>query len=262
MATSRRVTNTAAPAPRPAVTRRPAAAPAGPARRAPARTGAAAAPVPFNRLTMEYVRIEDIVPYEWNPRQNAEAVKAVAASMTLTQGFAMPVVVDANNVLVAGHTRIEAAKLLGYVDAPVVRLSHLTPEAINAFRVIDNKVSEQAKWDYDLLAGEIGKLKDMGLDFTEYGWTQGDLDCMAELVSADCLLAETLAPVADAAAAEASAAAGRRAPQQARFVLGELVFFLPIERYRVWADGIRQLNNFNDEDIAADLQRRLGINIT
>ncbi len=263
MATSRRVTTpTAAPASRPAVTRRPAA-PVARRTSVPSRPGASAIPpAPMHRLTMEYVRIEDIVPYEWNPRQNADAVKAVAASMRQTEGFAMPVVVDVNNVLVAGHTRIEAAKLLGYVDAPVVRLSHLSPEAINAFRIIDNKVSEQAKWDYDLLAGEIGKLKDMGLDFTEYGWTQGDLDCMSELVSADCLSVETLAPVADAAAAEASAAAGRRAPQQARFVLGELVFFLPIERYRVWADGIRQLNNFNDDDIAADLQRRLGINIT
>lgn len=238
----------------------PAAAPrvpAAPPRRAP-RTTAPTAPAPaFNRLNIEYLDINDIVPYEWNPRQNADAVKSVAASMRLTQGFAMPVVVDANNVLIAGHTRIEAAKSLGLLEAPVVRLTHLTPEQVNAFRVIDNKVSEQAKWDFDLLAGEIGKLRDSGLDFTDYGWAQADLDCMSQLVAEDCLSVETLAPVANEAAATASA--GRRGPQHARFVLGEVVFFIPMERYRAWAEGVRQLNGFNEDDIAADIQRRLGI---
>ncbi len=256
MATTRRATRAPlATAPAASLARPPARRPARTATPTPTTEQAA----PTHRLRIEYLDINDIEPYEWNPRQNAEAVKAVAASMKLTGGFAMPVVVDANNVLVAGHTRIEAAKSLGYVDAPVVRLTHLSPEAINAFRVIDNKVSEQAKWDYDLLAGEIAKLEGLGLDFTEFGWTQGDLDCMSQLVSADCLSVDTMEPVASAAAAEASAAAGRRGPQHARFVLGELVFFLPIERYRSWADGVRQLNNFNEEDIAADIQRRLGI---
>lgn len=218
-----------------------------------------ASPTLRPRLEIEYMDINDIQPYEWNPRQNAHAVKNVAASMELTGGFAMPVIVDSNNVLIAGHTRIEAAKSLGYVDAPVVRLTHLTPEQVNAFRIVDNKVAEQSKWDYDVLAGEIGKLGGINIDWTLFGWNQVEIDCMSQLVTSDCLSAETLLPEAEAASSAATVAAGRRAPGQARFVLGELVFFLPIEAYRVWSDGIRQLNDFDEARIAADLQRRLGI---
>ncbi len=211
------------------------------------------------RLAIEYLDINDIVPYEWNPRQNAEAVKSVVASIRLTQGMAMPVVIDANNVLVAGHTRVEACKQLGIDHVPVVRLDHLTPEAINAFRVIDNKVSEQAKWDFDLLAGEIGKLESMGLNWTEFGWNQAEIDCMAQLVASDCLSTDSLAPVAQEAAAQATSQAIRRAPRTARMVLGELVFFVPIEQYNAWVRGLRELHNFNEEDMAEDVKRRLGM---
>lgn len=221
----------------------------------PARS---AAPTPLlnPRLNIEYVDINDITPYEWNPRQNAEAVKSVAASMKLTSGFAMPVILDANNVLIAGHTRIEAAKSLGMTEAPVIRLTHLTQEQVNAFRLIDNKVAEIAKWDFDLLAGEIGKLSDLGLDFTDYGWTNGEIDCLTAMVADDCLDTAELQEVAEA---ESAANQQRRAPLQARFVLGEVVFFIPAATYRTWVDGVRNLNNFDESSIVADLQQRLGI---
>lgn len=227
-----------------------------------ARTPAAAAQAPqapanlsARRLTLEYLDINDIVPYEWNPRQNAEAVQSVANSIRHTEGMAMPVVVDANNVLVAGHTRVEACKLLGIDEVPVVRLTHLTPEQVNAFRVIDNKVAELAKWDHELLAGEFSKLDGL-FDFTGFGWTQGELDCMSQLVAADCLSTETLTPVAQAATRQATAAT--RAPRQARIVIGEIVTFIPIENYRNWATGIRELCDFNEDAIAAEVLRRLG----
>jgi ParB-like chromosome segregation protein Spo0J len=210
------------------------------------------------RLRIEYLDINDIVPYEWNPRQNAEAVQSVANSIRLTQGMAMPVVIDADNVLIAGHTRVEACKLLGIDEVPVVRLSHLTPEQINAFRIIDNKVAEQAKWDHDLLAGEIAKLDGL-FDWTSFGWSQGEIDCMSQLVAADCLNTESLAPVAQQAARTATAAAGSRAPRQARIVIGDIVTYIPIDAYRPWATGIRELCDFNDDAIAAEVKRRLGI---
>jgi ParB-like chromosome segregation protein Spo0J len=200
--------------------------------------------------------INDIVPYEWNPRQNAEAVAAVAASMRLTGGFAMPVIIDANNVLIAGHTRIEAGKSLGLSEAPYIRLEHLTPEQVNAFRVIDNKVAEQAKWDFDLLAGEISKLGDMGLDWTQFGWSQGEIDCLSDMVAGDCLETAALNEGAETATAGHQQ---RRAPTQVRFVLGEISFFVEAVHYRAWADGVRSLHNFGEQEIVADLKNRLGI---
>jgi hypothetical protein len=176
--------------------------------------------------------------------------------MRLTGGFAMPVICDASNVLIAGHTRIEAAKSLGLLEAPVIRLSHLSPEQVNAFRLIDNKVAEQAKWDHELLASEIGKLNDLGLDFTQFGWTQGEIDCLSEMVRDDCLETSQLTEQAEI---ETAGNQERRAPQTARLVLGEIVFFIPATAYRAWVDGVRQLHDYDESAIIADIKRRLGI---
>lgn len=204
---------------------------------------------------MFYMDIADIVPYEWNPRDNGKAVQSVANSIRSTQGMAQPVLIDSNNVLVAGHTRVEACKLLGLQEIPVVRLDHLDAETINAFRIIDNKVAEGADWNHELLAGEIAKLEAYGIAWTDFGFSQDEIDCLGQLVAADCLSVETLAPVAQQAAQEA--AATLRAPRQARVVIGEHVFYLAMEDYRRWSDGISALCNFNKDDIAAEIQRRL-----
>jgi hypothetical protein len=223
---------------------------------------AATAPAPAlqqRRLEIRYMDINDIVPYEWNPRDNEEAVASVANSIILTQGFAIPVVVDGNNVLVAGHTRVEAAKRLGMTEVPVVSLPHLTPEQINTFRVVDNKVASLAKWDFELLAGEISKLEGSGILFTDFGFDQAELDCMSQLVAADCLSTTELVPVAQEAAEEATRNAALRRPREARFVMGDIILYLPIEVYNRWADGIRQLCNFDKDAIEEEIKRRLNI---
>lgn len=215
-------------------------------------------PVYQRRPVTEYVGITDIVPYEWNPRKNEAAVAAVKASIQ-SFGFLVPCVIDANNVLVAGHTRVEASKLLGITDVPCIRADFLTPEQVNAFRLIDNKVAEKAEWDFDLLAGEIAKFANLGLDLTEYGWSQEELDCLSDLVAPDCLnpaslmQAQTDDPEAEAVQAQ------RRAPIQARIVIGEIVLFVTSQQYRHWADGIRALCEFDEGRIAAEVKRRLGI---
>lgn len=207
------------------------------------------------RLAWEYMDINDLVAYEWNPRDNSKAVAAVANSIR-SFGFLIPVVVDAANILVAGHTRVEAAKSLGMTEVPAVRATHLTQDQINAFRLIDNKVAEQAEWNFDLLAGEIAKLDGLNLDFTQFGWTQEEIDCLGDVVAADCLTATDVVAEAERTSSDVSQ---RRAPITARFVLGEVVFFIPVTTYRNWVDGIRQLNNFNETAIAEDIKRRLGI---
>jgi site-specific DNA-methyltransferase (adenine-specific) len=203
-------------------------------------------------VQIEYLDIGDITPYERNPRDNAEAVDSVAASIE-SFGFLVPIIVDPENVIIAGHTRLEAAISVGLTEVPCIRTSRLTEAQINAFRIIDNKVAELARWDFDLLSGEITALRDTGIDFTNFGFTQEEIDCLSEVVADDCLAAGAM--VDD----DRSGVAERRAPSQTRFVLGEFVFFIPAEDYRRWAAMIRNENDFAEEDITADLQQRLGV---
>lgn len=231
------------------------------ARRSRVRGGAQAAPVvdkSRTRVQLEYRDINELHNYEFNPRDNGPAIESVANSIR-TFGFLIPVVVNADNVLVAGHTRVAAAKTLGMHEVPVVQVDHLTEAEINAFRVIDNKVAELAKWDFDLLAGEISKLQGSGLTLTDFGWSREEIDCLTDVVADDCLNTDGLV---DLDARERMRRAERRAPGTARFVLGELVFFIPATEYREWVNGVRTLNDYDEQAITLDLKRRLGITHT
>lgn len=216
------------------------------------------APQPAQQRTkIEYVPIEDIAPYEFNARHNEEAIPAVRRSIEQF-GFLVPCVIDGNNVLITGHTRVEAAKLIGMIEVPCIRADYLTEQQVKQFRLVDNKTSEIATWDHDLLAQEIQDIlgADAGFSFTEFGWTQEAIDCLSDTVTADCL--ET-AEVANRQVAAQSNVRERRAPATARIVIGEIVFFIPAAVYRQWADGLRELHDYNDTNIVNDLKRRLGI---
>lgn len=118
------------------------------------------------------IRITDIKPYDKNPRKNDGAIDMVANSIK-EFGFKVPIIIDKNNIIVAGHTRHKAAKKLGLKEVPVIIADDLTDEQIKAFRLADNKVGEIAEWDFDLLGEE---LKDIGFDMTSFGFTEFDLD--------------------------------------------------------------------------------------
>jgi len=207
------------------------------------------------RVVLEYREISDLKAYEFNPRDNDPAIESVANSIK-TFGFLIPVVVDGNNTLIAGHTRVAAATLLGMHEVPTIQVEHLTQAEVDAFRVIDNKVAELAKWDFDLLSGEIGKLQGSGLTLTDFGWSREEIDCLTDVVSADCLNTDGLV---DAAAHDRMRRMERRAPATARCVIGELVFFLPATEYREWVNGIRTLCDYNEQEIIQELRRRLGM---
>lgn len=112
------------------------------------------------------IDIDNIKPYSKNPRINDNAVKYVAESIKQF-GFKVPIVIDKNNVIVAGHTRYKASKQLGLKNVPCVIADDLTEEQIKAFRLADNKVSEFADWDFELLNNE---LEDIDLDMTDFGF--------------------------------------------------------------------------------------------
>lgn len=103
-------------------------------------------------------KIAEIKPYEKNPRKNDSAVDAVANSISQF-GFKVPVVIDKDNIIVCGHTRYKAAKKLGLNTVPCVVADDLTEEQIKAYRLADNKVSELAEWDIDLLGEELDGMK-------------------------------------------------------------------------------------------------------
>ena len=118
--------------------------------------------------------LDQITPYDRNPRRNDHAVDAVAASIR-EFGFKVPLVIDAQGVIVTGHTRYKAAQKLGLASVPCIRADDLTPEQIRAFRLADNKVGELADWDEDLLSLELGELSELpDFDPGEFGFSLPD----------------------------------------------------------------------------------------
>ena len=112
-------------------------------------------------------KLKDIKPYEKNPRKNDNAIDAVASSISQF-GFKNPIVIDKDNVIVCGHTRYKASKKLGLDTVPCVVASDLTEEQIKAYRLADNKVSELAEWDIDLLGEELDGIFD--IDMSDFGF--------------------------------------------------------------------------------------------
>lgn len=127
-------------------------------------------------MTVENININDIQTYARNPRKNDLAVDAVAESIK-EFGAIVPLVLDGDNVIVAGHTRLRAARKLGLQTLPCIRAEGLTPAQIKAYRLADNKVSEASDWDLPMLEVELEGLEQetresldkmgFGLDFSE-----------------------------------------------------------------------------------------------
>jgi hypothetical protein len=115
-----------------------------------------------------YKKISELIPYVNNPRKNDKAVDAVASSIK-NFGFKNPIIIDGNNEIVAGHTRLKAAKKLGITSVPCIIADDLTPSQIKAFRIADNRVSESSEWDMELLKIELDGLEDFtGFDIDDF----------------------------------------------------------------------------------------------
>lgn len=119
-------------------------------------------------------KIDELVPYINNPRFNDDAVEYVANSIK-EFGFKVPIVIDKNNEIVAGHTRYKASIELGLEEVPCIIADDLSEEQIKAFRLADNKVSEKAEWNMELLEEELEQL---GLNMGLFGFN--DLEEISE----------------------------------------------------------------------------------
>lgn len=132
----------------------------------------------MGKLQVVYRKVDEIIPYEKNPRLNDEAVEPVAESIK-EFGFKIPIVLSSDGVIVAGHTRIKAAKKLGMEEVPCIIADDLTEEQVKAFRLADNKSAEIAQWDEELLQSELSEILD--IDMSLFGFGSGEADFADEL---------------------------------------------------------------------------------
>lgn len=121
----------------------------------------------MKKLEIKYIPIDDIKPYKNNPRLNEEAIPYVMNSIK-EFGFKNPIILDENNVIVAGHTRLESAKRLDMEEVPVIYADDLTEEQIKAFRLADNKVAEKSMWDYTKLDEELENILDIDMSMFDF----------------------------------------------------------------------------------------------
>ena len=126
-------------------------------------------------MKIEMRGLAEIKPYEKNPRVNDKAVDAVANSIR-EYGFRQPIVVNAEGVIIVGHTRWKAAQKLGLAEVPVHVALDLPPEKVKAYRLADNKLAELAEWDMDLLPIELSELRGMDTDLGMLGFAPDELE--------------------------------------------------------------------------------------
>ena len=131
------------------------------------------------------IPVDQLKPYKKNARFNENAVPKVAESIKQF-GFKVPIIVDKNMVIICGHTRIEGAKLLGMTKVPCIIADDLTPKQVKAFRLVDNRTSEFASWNYDLLQSE---LETLDIDLSDFEFP--------DLTYEDTLSAEELESILD-----------------------------------------------------------------
>lgn len=125
-------------------------------------------------MKIEQININEIKPYAKNPRKNDNAVMTVVKSIQ-EYGFQQPIVVDKDMTIVVGHTRYRAAKHLSLQTVPVLVADNLTPDQVQAYRIMDNRSNENAEWDNGLLVEELQEVvKQLG-DITLTGFSKQEL---------------------------------------------------------------------------------------
>lgn len=139
---------------------------------------------------------DELIPYNNNPRVNDGAVDAVAKSIE-EFGFRNPIIVDKNNVIIAGHTRLKASQKLGLKKVPVIVADDLTDEQANALRLVDNKTNELAEWDFARLKDELEKLP-LTIDMSAFDFDMEKIDNeVRRLIDEDTDTTEDEAPEVD-----------------------------------------------------------------
>lgn len=142
---------------------------------------------PNRAVEIAYRRIAELKPDPMNPRAHSpRQIRQIARSIEAF-GFNVPVLIDANDKLIAGHGRIEAARLLGWSEVPTICLEHLTEAQTRAFLIADNRLTLNSTWNDQLLAEQLKELSvlDLGFDIEVTGFDMAEIDLRIEQLSAD-----------------------------------------------------------------------------
>ncbi|CZR99607.1 Nucleoid occlusion protein [Clostridioides difficile] len=127
----------------------------------------------MNKREVVYLNLEDIKPYANNPRNNEQAIGKVVNSIK-EFGFNNPITVDKDYVIVTGHTRYEASKILDLKQVPCLILKDLTEEEIKGYRLADNKTGEFSDWEFDKLTKELAEIQN--IDMSNFGFNVLTID--------------------------------------------------------------------------------------
>ena len=128
-------------------------------------------------MKIQSTNINDIKPYDRNPRKISNKAIDMVANSIKEFGFQQPIVVDTKNVIVVGHTRYQASIKLNLKKVPVV-VGDFTEQQAKAYRIADNRINEETGWDYNFLQEELNKLLDLDVDLNLTGFTSEELDSM------------------------------------------------------------------------------------
>ena len=138
----------------------------------------------MKKLKVTELPTDAILPNPNNPRIIQDAIVPVANSIK-EFGFLVPIVVNENNIILAGHARHAAAKLIGLDTIPTIQASHLEPAQAQAFMLADNRLSEKAEYDHKMLADVLRTLDDQDFDTTLTGFSLAEIDSYLDAASAN-----------------------------------------------------------------------------
>ena len=127
-------------------------------------------------MKIENIKTEELVPYARNSRTHSEAQVAQIAGSIREFGFTNPVLIDADNGIIAGHGRVMAAGVLGLASVPCIRLAHLTDTQRRAYIIADNKLALNSGWDEEMLGLELADLREADFDLGLLGFDGEGID--------------------------------------------------------------------------------------
>jgi ParB-like chromosome segregation protein Spo0J len=130
------------------------------------------------KIEIEQVSVETLIPYARNSRTHSEEQVSQIAGSIREFGFTNPVLIGADNGIIAGHGRLMAARKLGLEEIPCIRLGHLTETQKRAYVIADNKLAVNAGWDEELLKLELCSLQDDGIDFLLTGFSEAEFSIL------------------------------------------------------------------------------------
>lgn len=124
---------------------------------------------------IELLPLDALTPYDKNARLHTRVQIEKIAKSIAAFGFNNPILIDADQGLIAGHGRLEAAKLLELESVPVIRLDHLNEKERQAYILADNRLADLSQWDEELLGKEVAALQEAELDLDALGWSEDEL---------------------------------------------------------------------------------------